>query len=72
MTVPAALREMDKIELIRQADGKGLWLLISLSSRRREHLIAQMPTVKPGGREATDQFSVTTDLKRREGWSNRP
>ena len=40
---------------------------ISLSSRRYRRHIAQMQTVKAGGRDATDQHAVTTGLISREG-----
>ena len=40
---------------------------ISLSSRRYRRHIAQMQTVKAGGRDATDQHAVTTGQISREG-----
>ena len=40
---------------------------ISLSSRRYRRHIAQMQTVKAGGRDATDQHTVTTGQFFREG-----
>ena len=40
---------------------------ISLSSRRYRRHIAQMQTVKAGGRDATDQHTVTTGQIFREG-----
>lgn len=45
---------------------------ISLSFRRHERHIAQMQTVKAGGRGAIDQLAVTTDQTSCERWSNRP
>ena len=40
---------------------------ISLSSRRYRRHIAQMQTVKAGGRDVTDQHAVTTGQISREG-----
>ena len=45
---------------------------ISLSSRRHERHIAQMQTVKAGGRGIIDYHAVTTDQISRERWSNPP
>ena len=45
---------------------------ISLSSRRHERHIAQMQTVKAGGRGIIDYHAVTTDQISRERWSDRP
>ena len=52
-------------DTICDATGRDYYLLISLSSRRREGFIAQMQTVKSGGREDSDQASVTNDQKLR-------
>lgn len=34
--------------------------------------ITQIPSVMTGERDKSDQLLATTDLKLREGWSNRP